>query len=404
MFFKNDRLLALIVAGLLATTVACDSSAPAEQDEEGQTAEATEASADESATAEDKDVTKMPFYATGAVAVVDGVELEASRFNVMAERRTARMPGNIPGNMLQMYKKQTLEHVVDEYLIDRKLEQEKIEVTDAQVEEALVEFKSRFPSEEYFAMFLEQNQLDEAGIRENLQKDVALQEVISKTHDIEVKDEDVRAYYDEHQDRFKQQDEVHARHILIKVEEGADEATIAEAKTRAEAILKEVKASGADFEELAKTKSEGPSAPRGGDLGFFPRERMVPEFSEVAFKMKAGQISDVVKTAFGFHIIQVVEKRDARQLPFEEVKEHIEMQLKPEIQRQAFGKFLAEIKEGVKIELKEDAIVVNVPKEQPAPQGMGMPPGHPGGQPGQLKLDMPKLQGGGGDDHAGHDH
>jgi peptidyl-prolyl cis-trans isomerase C len=397
MLFKNDRLLALIIAGTLATSMGCDSSKTTQTDKGAeQSAQATEAAeAAQAAAKEDTDVTKLPFYATGPVAVVDGVELEAGRFNLMAERRTARMPGNIPGNLLQMYKKQTLEHVVDEYLIDRALEQANITVTDAEVEEAFNDFKSRFPSEEFFAMFMEQNGLDDKEIRENLTKDVALQQIISKKHNMDVSDEDVQAFYAEHKERFKQPEEVHARHILVKLEEGADEAAIASAKERAEALLKEAKAPGADFEELARTKSEGPSAPRGGDLGFFPRDRMVPEFSQAAFAMKPGQISDVVRTSFGFHIIQVVDKREAKDLSFDEVREGIEMQLKPEVQRQAFGKFLAELKEGVKIELKEDNVVVNVPTAQTPPAGMG--------GPGGLQLQMPNL-GGGGHDHAGHDH
>jgi len=129
----------------------------------------------------------------------------------------------------------------------------------------------------------------------------------------------IKMFYDDNTARFKKEAEVKASHILVKLEKDKNEA---EAKKKIEEVLKEAKA-GKDFAELAKKHSEGPSAPKGGDLGFFGKGRMVPEFEKAAFAMKKGEISDVVKTKFGFHVIKLVDRKDASEKKLEEVTDEI---------------------------------------------------------------------------------
>jgi peptidyl-prolyl cis-trans isomerase C len=124
-------------------------------------------------------------------------------------------------------------------------------------------------------------------------------------------DEAERKVYDEAVKQVKNEEEVHARHILVPTED------------EAKAILAQLKG-GADFATLAKEKSKDPGAAEGGDLGYFTKEQMVPEFSEVAFKLGKGQLSDPVKTQFGWHIIRVEDKRTRPTPTFEQVKPQIE--------------------------------------------------------------------------------
>jgi len=124
-------------------------------------------------------------------------------------------------------------------------------------------------------------------------------------------DEAERKVYDEAVKQVKNEEEVHARHILVPTED------------EAKAILAQLKG-GADFAALAKEKSKDPGAAEGGDLGYFTKEQMVPEFSEVAFKLGKGQLSDPVKTQFGWHIIKVEDKRTRPTPTFEQVKPQIE--------------------------------------------------------------------------------
>ena len=129
------------------------------------------------------------------------------------------------------------------------------------------------------------------------------------------------------------QEEVHARHILVETED------------EAKAIVEQLKG-GADFATLAKEKSKDPGAADGGDLGYFTKEQMVPEFAEVAFKMYPGQLSNPVKTQFGWHVIKVEDKR-AKQAPeFEKVKDQIEAFLA----RKAQTEFVAKLRQTAKIE------------------------------------------------------
>ncbi len=368
MFSVKKRLFALAIVAALGGTVACNSSKSKPAADEGAATEEVAKTDGENveAKASEIKVEELPFYAKGPVATVDGTEIPAERFNVIAERRSMQMPGNIPGPMLQVYKKQTADMVIDEFLIERAIEAEKIVATPEEVDKALSDFKARFPDESIYQSFLEHNRITEDVIRVDIGKDVALRKIIAKSHNIEVEEEKIKAFYEENKQRFEQPEEVEASHILIKIEEGADEATIAEKKKQAEAIAKEARASGADFAALARTKSEGPSADTGGALGFFPKNRMVPEFSEVAFKLKNGEVSDPVRTQFGFHVIKVTDRRDARLVPFEEVRPMLEEQMGNELIRNAMTQFLEELKKDVKIERHEDNLVVNAPAEQPA--------------------------------------
>jgi peptidyl-prolyl cis-trans isomerase C len=129
------------------------------------------------------------------------------------------------------------------------------------------------------------------------------------------------------------QEEVHARHILVDSED------------EAKALLDQIKAGG-DFATLAKDKSKDPGAASGGDLGYFTKEQMVPEFAEVAFKMYPGQVSNPVKTQFGWHIIKLEDKRTRKPPEFEKVKDQIEAYLA----RKAQSDFIAKLRQTAKIE------------------------------------------------------
>ena len=145
------------------------------------------------------------------------------------------------------------------------------------------------------------------------------QEKVAAT--INVTDEQLRAAYSSALDNFRMPERVHARHILLKTE-GKSDAEKKALKAKAEDLLKQLK-NGADFAELAKKNSEDGTAEQGGDLGWFVRNQMVPEFDSVAFTLKPKELSGVVTSQFGYHIIQVLEKDPAKLKPFEEVKDEL---------------------------------------------------------------------------------
>src|SRR6202789_1449507 len=139
----------------------------------------------------------------------------------------------------------------------------------------------------------------------------------------QVSDAEVQAYYNAHQDQYQVKDQVKVRHILIAVPQGADAKTDAAAKAKADDLLKQIKAGG-NFAELAQKNSDDPgSKAQGGELGWVDRGKTVPQFDKAAFSLTPGQTSDVVKTQFGYHILQVEDKKTAHMRPLAEVKPEI---------------------------------------------------------------------------------
>ena len=162
-------------------------------------------------------------------------------------------------------------------------------------------------------------------------------------------DDAMKKVYDEASKQIEGEQEVHARHILVETE---DEAKAIEAELK----------KGADFATLAKAKSKDPGgASDGGDLGFFTKDQMVPEFSAVAFSLEPGKISDPVKTQFGWHIIKVEEKRNRKAPDFAQVKPQIENY----VTRKAQAEYVAKLREGAKIERMDQAS--NTPAPPAAP-------------------------------------
>src|ERR1700674_2262754 len=146
-------------------------------------------------------------------------------------------------------------------------------------------------------------------------------------------DEAMKKVYEDAAKQITGEQEVHARHILVETED------------EAKAVVEELK-KGADFAELAKKKSKDPGASDGGDLGFFTKDQMVPEFSTVAFALEPGKISDPVKSQFGWHIIKVEEKRNRKAPDFEQVKAQIETY----VTRKAQADYVAKLRETAKVE------------------------------------------------------
>ena len=172
----------------------------------------------------------------------------------------------------------------------------------------------------------------------------------AKASEAEIKDE-----YD------KQKDEIHAAHILVEIKEEADN------------IYQQLK-NGADFTQLAKEKSIDPSAKNnGGDLGFFGWGKMVPEFQDVAFKLKTGEISRPVQTQYGWHIIKLIEKRSAEQAPYEEAKKTIQARLEQTKREQRVKEYFEELKKKVGFKINDQALdLIQSRKMEVPPDSQGL--------------------------------
>lgn len=191
---------------------------------------------------------------------------------------------------------------------------------------------------------------------EELKKRIIVEGFLKKKveEQAKVSDEEMKKFYEENKDKFKTGDQVKASHILMKSEKEAQD------------VLKELKAGG-NFEELAKKHSIDSAAAKGGDLGWFSKGSMVPEFEKVVFGLKEGETSGIVKTKFGFHVIKLTGKRAAGTRSFDEVKEQIKAALLPTKQQEVFQKLKDDIKKNAKVSIKDDALKGLDGKASPAP-------------------------------------
>jgi len=232
------------------------------------------------------------------------------------------------GKSFEKYLKET---VLENMIIDRALEQEAqkngIEVSDEELESQFEMYKTQFPSEEEYQTFLDGNMMTEEYLKNTIRKDEIINQYLDNyASEIEVEDSDLENYYNENKDQI---DKVRASHILLE-----DEAKAEEVLTKLD--------EGEDFAEMAQEYSIDGSAQSGGDLGLFGKGKMIPEFEEVAFNLEVGEISGLVKSDFGVHIIKVTEK----QTTFEENKEVVE-----ELYRKTlFNERVAEVKEEADVE------------------------------------------------------
>lgn len=158
-----------------------------------------------------------------------------------------------------------------------------------------------------------------------------------------IDDEEILEYYEQNKDSFTEKEQVYLYNILLETEEEAQD------------ILEQLKAGG-DFSEIAIEKSAGPSAAQGGDLGYLTRGTMIPEIEEVIFALELEELSEVIKTDFGFHILKITEKKSETVKNLEEVKEDIIQTLLPDKQKEAFESLLEELKNKSEIEINEEAL------------------------------------------------
>ena len=221
------------------------------------------------------------------------------------------------------------------------------EALDAQMEQ----IRGQFPEEAQFREALSQMGIDEETLRAQMHQRILIQKLIEEriAKDVTVTDEEAQAYYAAHPEQFEKGERLRARHILIKSEPDASD----DDKQKARQTLEEVQGKlkkGESFADLAKEYSEGPSGPKGGDLGYFERGQMVKPFEDAAFALKDDEVSEIVETRFGFHLIKAVDRKGESTTEFAEVKDQIKSQLKRQAVQDAVGEYLEALRAKAEIE------------------------------------------------------
>jgi peptidyl-prolyl cis-trans isomerase C len=262
------------------------------------------------------------------------------------------MGGTGKGEQMNAMKNVILDSLIDEELLWQEAKNKKLVADEKKVSEEINSMRSRFPSKEAFLKVLSDNGLTEESYKTFLTRHLSIKKMVDNeiAKNITASDKEANDFYTGNPDKFKVPEQVHARHILVKVDPKADQATKDAAKKKIDGILKEAKG-GADFAELAKKYSDCPSKEKGGDLGTFSRGQMVKPFEDVAFALKPGTLSDVVETQFGYHIIKVEEHKAASIALEKDVTEKIKEYLKSQKINQAVMDHVKGLRDKAKIEI-----------------------------------------------------
>lgn len=267
--------------------------------------------------------------------------------------------------------------VVNELIVKELLNQEiakrGIKVSGADVDAAIKEIVDKVGSKEQLDQILKQNNVTAAQFKKDLTEEVKLKRLAQTLGVPAITDADTKKYYNDNIAKFKYPDKVRASHILIAVNPAeieevirADKANkdlteeqikakvndeIAAKEAKAKEVLAKVQKDPANFAQIAKENSEDTTtAVKGGELGFFAAQEMVPEFSKAAFSMKPNTVSGLVKTQFGYHIIKVTDRMAAGQEPYEKVKNDIKAYLQNQRELQAIDNLVESLKKSANIE------------------------------------------------------
>jgi foldase protein PrsA len=263
-----------------------------------------------------------------AVAKVDGEAINKDElYNVMVEQ----------------YGAATVEQLIADKIVASEAKKEKVTITDKELNEEVDKLKESYGGEEVFNQMLESNNTTVDALKDDLKNYLTIRKLLEPQ--IKITDEELQTYFDENKDSFGEAEQVKASHILV-----ADEATAKE--------IKQKLADGADFAELAKEYStdEG-TRENGGELGFFAKGTMVTEFDDVAFTLPVNEISDPVKTDYGYHIIKVEEKKEAKEANFDDSKKEIKETLIQQKMETEYSTWLEEKKKDYDIENSLESVV-----------------------------------------------
>jgi peptidyl-prolyl cis-trans isomerase C len=343
----------LLIVGSLACRQAPASQAAATSKTPGATAQSAAAPAAAGQTPPAPAAKPVPAQLPAVIAKVNGDTIDRAEFEDAVHGLEARNGAPVPADRRDEILRNVLDQLVTYHLLEQEAAAKKVVVPDAELNGRLAQIRQQFPDQAGFDKALAAQGTTEQKLRNTIRQSLMVTKVLEEEvgPKVAVTDKDVQAFYDSNKEKFVQGEAVRASHILIQVAKDATPADKAAAKAKAEAILKQIKG-GADFAALAKADSQDPgSAKNGGDLGFFEKGEMVPAFEQAAFALQVGQVSGVVESPFGFHIIKVTGRRPARTLSLAETSNEIKDFLTNQARQKETAQLVEELRKKSKIEI-----------------------------------------------------
>jgi peptidyl-prolyl cis-trans isomerase C len=339
--------LPIVVAALLAVTAAGCRKAP----EPEQSAAQTPAPAGGTETPAPPPPKPMPAELPDILARVNGEPVTKADFDRLLKNIESSGRGAIPAERRDEILRSALDQLVTYNVMKQEAAARGLTVSDAEIDQQLQQMQKQFPSEAEFKKALDVRNTTVAQLKSDARVDMSIDKMMQAELATTIATEaEAKEFYDKNPDQFKQAESAQASHILIMADEKADEATKKAARAKIDSVYKRVKA-GEDFAKLARENSQDGSAQQGGDLGEFTRGQMVPAFDEAAFKLKPGEVSEVVTTQFGYHIIKLTSKKDPTTYPYEQVKPKIVEVLTNRKKQEKVNAFIEAMKKKAKIEV-----------------------------------------------------
>jgi peptidyl-prolyl cis-trans isomerase C len=294
----------------------------------------------------------LPAQLPEVIAKVNGDKVERWELETAIKGVEGRAGSPIPPERRDEIVRGLIDQLVAFHVLSQEAHARKLDATDVEVAERVGQFKGGFPDEQGFQQALTAQGMTLEQLKQQTKMGLQVTKILDTevNSKIAIQDAEVEQFYKENTERFKQGETVHASHILIGVPQGADAATKAQARAKAQQVLKQVKAGG-DFAKLATENSQDSSAQKGGDLGFFPQGQMEPTFEKAAFALKPGTTSGIVETPYGFHIIKALERRPPRTAPFDEVAPQVKEFLTGQQRQAKITAFVDQAKSKGKIEI-----------------------------------------------------
>ena len=308
-------------------------------------------SADPGAPPEIDKKTPLPNPLPEVAGSVNGHPIPLRLVRLLAEQMAPpRKPAGAPDPFAY---RQALQQAIIREVLFQEAVNRKIQADDAAIEAAYNEARVRYKDDKDWAALLAGQGMDPQSYRAELRVNHTIQKLLTQVADktdAQVTEQEARAFYDTHPALFDTGERVRASHILVRVPQSAQAAQKEQLRKKAEGLLAKVRA-GSDFAALARQSSEDPgSAAKGGDLGVFGRGAMVPPFDQAAFSLKPGEVSNIVETQFGFHIIKVTEKQAPQKVEFGAIKDRLKMDMAQQKRQQAQQTFLNGLRAKAKIE------------------------------------------------------
>lgn len=282
-------------------------------------------------------------------SVITKPELDRAVKALLAQKQGTQ---TLEPEQLQKATAQALDQLAGAELLYQAASRFAIKDLDQQVADRYAQNRAKFPSEAEYEKALQGLAMTPEQVRQAMRKEIVVNSFVEREFTAKgtVSQAEVRKFYDQNKGQyFNKGERRNASHILVSVDQKASAQEKKQAREKAEDLLKKV-LGGEDFAAVAKKHSNCPSSARGGVLGLFGKGEMAPSFEKAAFALKPGELSPVVETRFGYHIIKVTGKLPPSTESFEEVKEKISAFLKREKVQQAFAAFMVELRAKARIE------------------------------------------------------